>query len=205
MMLYPEYHETGDKLLLESSVLPGGRPGAEEVDLVLDLLFNHPNTGPFICRQLIQRLVTSNPSPGYVYRVAQVFNDNGTGVRGDLQAVVQAILLDYEARATAVTTAQGYGKLREPLLRLTHLWRAFNARAEDGFPYSYRNPERDFMQAAARAPTVFNFFEPNHVHPGILAQAGLLAPEFQITSEQSLVSTTNALRRAVFRGLGSSE
>ncbi len=205
MMLYPEYHEMGDKLLLESSVLRGGRTGTQELDLVLDLLFNHPNTGPFICRQLIQRLVTSNPSPGYVYRVAQVFADNGQGVRGDLKAVVQGILLDYEARSPDVTSAIGYGKLREPLLRVSHLWRAFQAKPETGFPYSYRNPERDLMQAALRAPTVFNFFEPSHVHPGILAAAGLVAPEFQITNEQSLVSTTNALRRAVFRGLGSSE
>jgi hypothetical protein len=118
---------------------------------------------------------------------------------------VQAILLDYEARSPAVTTAMGYGKLREPLLRMTHLWRTFSAEAPDGFPYSYRNPERDLLQAPMRANTVFNFFEPGHVHPGVLASAGLLAPEFQITNEQSVVSTTNALRRAVFRGLGSSE
>jgi hypothetical protein len=104
-----------------------------------------------------------------------------------------------------VTTAVGFGKLREPLLRMSHLWRAFDAAAQSGFPYSYRNPERDLLQASLRANTVFNFFEPGHVHPGLLASAGLLAPEFQITNEQSLVSTTNALRRAVFRGLGSSE
>jgi len=205
MMLYPEYHETGDKRLLESAIMPGGGDGAAELHAVLDLLFQHPNTGPFIARQLIQRLVTSNPSPGYVYRVARAFDDNGSGVRGDLRAVVQAILLDYEARSPAATAAIGYGKLREPLLRVTHLWRAFNASAPEGFPYAYHRPERDLSQAAMRSPTVFNFFEPGHVHPGVLAAAGLVAPEFQITNEQSMVATTNLLRRAVYGGVGSSE
>src|SRR6185369_6712314 len=90
-----------------------------------DYIFNHPNIGPFICRQLIQRLVTSTPCRGYIYRVVQKFNNNGSAVRGDMQAVVRAILLDYEARAKAVVATQGYGKQREPLLRVTQMARAF--------------------------------------------------------------------------------
>src|SRR6185437_16062152 len=97
-----------------------------------DLLFQHPNTGPFFCRQLIQHLVTSNPSPGYVYRVARVFADDGTGVRGNLGAVVRAILTDYEARSPAAAVQSGYGKLKEPLLRLTGFFRAVDAAAPNG-------------------------------------------------------------------------
>ena len=103
----------------------------------LDTVFNHPNVGPFICRQLIQRLVTSNPSPGYLYRVTSVFNNNGQGVRGDLRAVVRAILMDYDARGSA-KTAQGVGHQREPVIRLTNLLRAFNATSPDG-KFSIRN------------------------------------------------------------------
>jgi len=205
MMHYPEYHETGDKLLLESMVLPGGMSGRAELEFVVDMLFNHPNVGPFISRRLIQRFVTSNPSPGYVYRVARVFADNGDGVRGDLGAVIRAILLDPEARSTALAATLGFGKLREPLLRMTHLWRTFHALPLEEHPFSYYNPEREMLQSPLRAPTVFNFFEPGYAQPGILAAAGLVAPEFQITNEQSLVATTNILRRAAFRGVGSWE
>ena len=103
--------------------------------MVLDALFNHPNTGPFICSQLIQRLVTSNPSPAYVYRVAQVFDNDGTGTRGNLAAVVKAILLDYEARSLTEVNNSGYGKLKEPLLRMTGIFRAFKAASAEGrFP-----------------------------------------------------------------------
>src|SRR5206468_12582288 len=101
------------RLLLDNVILPPGQTGTQDLKDALDVIFNHPNTGPFICRQLIQRLVTANPSPGYIYRVTSVFNDNGAGVRGDLQAVVRAILTDYEARTTTNLFNQGTGHLRE--------------------------------------------------------------------------------------------
>ena len=138
MVLVPKYHELGTKLLLDNVMLPaawGNQAVAststndvycsQDLEMALDSIFNNQNVGPYICRQLIQRLVTSNPGAGYLYRVTQVFNDNGSGVRGDLQAVIQAILLDYEARSTNLLTQPTYGKQREPLLRVTAAARAF--------------------------------------------------------------------------------
>ena len=149
MVLVPTHHELGTKLLLDNVVLPqawGSQADStstnfdaycsQDLEAALDSLFNHPNVGPFICRQLIQRLVTSNPSRDYIYRVTQLFNDNGAGVRGDMQAVIKAILLDYEARSTDVISLPTYGKQREPLLRATALARAFAAQASLGGTYS---------------------------------------------------------------------
>ncbi|MDB6071699.1 MAG: hypothetical protein JWL81_2870, partial [Verrucomicrobiales bacterium] len=125
-------HDTGEKLLLENAVLPASAaPSVESSDAELkashDVIFHHPNVGPFICRQLIQRMVTANPSPGYIYRVSSAFADNGSGVRGDLKAVVRAILLDPEARNAAPRNQPGFGKLKEPVLRATQVLRAFRS------------------------------------------------------------------------------
>jgi uncharacterized protein (DUF1800 family) len=139
MVLVPSHHELGTKLILDNVVLPpayGNQTVAsttndaycsQDLQKALDAIYNNPNVGPFICRELIQRLVTSNPSRDYVYRVAQVFNDDGTGVRGNMQAVIQAILLDYEARSPDMISQPAYGKEREPLVRVTELARAFPA------------------------------------------------------------------------------
>ena len=105
MQAFSNHHDTGAKLLLDGVTLPAGQTQSQDLHDALDLLFNHPNTGPFVCRELIQRLVTSNPSPAYIGRVAQVFANNGQGVRGDLKAVIQAILLDSEARSSANTSS----------------------------------------------------------------------------------------------------
>jgi len=166
----------------------------------LDTIFNHPNVGPFICRQLIQRLVTSNPSPGYVYRVASVFNDNGQGVRGDLKAVVRAILMDYDARV-GFPTAQGAGHEREPVVRVTNLLRAFNATSPSG-KYSVRNAYANLAEEAMHSPTVFNFFGPDYAAPGAIAAAGLKSPEFEITTDTTVISVANYLRTAIYTGLG---
>ena len=138
MVLVPRYHELGTKLLLDNVMLPAAWGNqavsststndaycSQDLEMALDSIFNNQNVGPYICRQLIQRLVTSNPSQGYLYRVTSVFNNNGSGVRGDLQAVIQAILLDYEARSTDLLSVPNYGKQREPLLRVTAVARAF--------------------------------------------------------------------------------
>jgi hypothetical protein len=139
MVLVPTHHELGTKLLLDNIMLPQAWGNqtvpsatndaycAKDLESALDTIFNNQNVAPFICRQLIQRLVTSNPSRDYVYRVAQVFNDDGTGVRGNLKAVVQAILLDYEARSSNMVSQPTFGKQREPLLRITAVARAFPA------------------------------------------------------------------------------
>src|SRR5256885_16522206 len=121
MVNFPRSQETGAKTISDGTRLPAGLTGPADLKLTLDALFNHANTGPFISRELIQRLVTSNPSPGYVYRVAQVFANNGSGVRGDLGAVVRAILTDYEARSSAVAANASFGKLKDPILRPTAL------------------------------------------------------------------------------------
>ena len=192
MTFFATYHENGAKTIVTGKVLAANQGGPQDLKDELDTLFNHPNTGPFISRQLIQRLVTSNPSPGYIYRVAQVFANNGSGVRGDLGAVVRAILTDYEARSPAVVGDAGYGKLKEPLLRTTALLRAFNGASDSG-RFNIANPEISLDQAALRAQTVFNFFDPNFVLSGTLAAAGLYAPEFEIHTDTTAISVPNFL------------
>jgi uncharacterized protein (DUF1800 family) len=200
MVLFPTFHDDTAKTIVTGKVLPANQGGVKDLKDTLDTLFNHPNTPPFISRQLIQRLVTSNPSPGYVFRVASAFANNGAGVRGDLGAVVRAILTDYEARSPAFLNSVGFGKSKEPLLRATALLRAFNG-ASDGGRYlgAYSNPEGSGLaQTAQRAPTVFNFFEPDYVHPGVLAAAGLFAPEFQIFTDTTAITIPNYLYNMLY-------
>jgi uncharacterized protein (DUF1800 family) len=132
MVMFPSQHEDSAKTVINGTAIPANQGGVKDLQLLLDALFRHPNTGPFVSRQLIQRLVTSNPSPGYVYRVAQKFADNGAGVRGDLSAVVRAILTDYEARSPVVAANPTFGKIKEPLLRLMNVFRTFNISAPSG-------------------------------------------------------------------------
>jgi uncharacterized protein (DUF1800 family) len=197
MLAFPDHHDTGQKRVLDNVVLPAGQTQAQDLKDALDIIFNHQNVGPFICRQLIQRLVTSNPSPAYVYRVAKVFKDNGQGVRGDLKAVVRAILLDYEARNQTAPTTNAYGHEREPVVRYANLLRAFHASAASG-TYSIPWPQDSLGQLALDAPTVFNFFEPNYSQPGPIAAAGLVSPEFQITTDTTVVTSINYLRSLLF-------
>jgi uncharacterized protein (DUF1800 family) len=172
---------------------------AGDLKIALDTLFNHPNVGPFIGRQLIQRLVTSNPSPAYVSRVATAFNDNGAGKRGDMKAVWKAILLDPEAR-TAPTTPSA-GKLREPLLRLANYLRAFNARSSSGRYLGIGNtddPATRLNQTVMSSPTVFNFYRPGYVPSSkAIADAGLVAPEFQIVHDVSVAGYMNYMRSLI--------
>ncbi len=197
MMLYPAQHDTSQKTIIGGRVLPAGQGGLQDLTDTLDTLFNHPNTAPFISRLLIQRLVTSNPSPGYVYRVAQVFANNGAGVRGDLGAVIRAILTDYEARSNDMLQITSYGKVKEPIIRLTALMRAFGAASNSG-RLSNPYPEDGLLQAALRSPTVFNFFEPNFVQQGPLAAAGLYAPELQIMNDVTALTVPNFLHIYIY-------
>jgi uncharacterized protein (DUF1800 family) len=186
------YHDTGTKQLFGGHVLPAGQSAQADLDQTLDLIAAHPNVGPFLGRQLIQRLVTSNPTPGYVARVAAVFADDGTGQRGNLGAVVRAILLDGEARNGPTTVGATFGKLREPILRQAALWRTFDARPPDG-QYNLPNEQFNFGQAPLRSDSVFNFYEPGYLPPGEMGAAGLAGPEFQITSHEFVTATTNRL------------
>ncbi len=190
MMLWPAFHDDTAKTIVGGKLLPAAQGGVKDLKDALDALVQHPSTAPFISRQLIQRLVTSNPSPGYIYRVAQAFANNGAGVRGDLGAVVRAILMDYEARSPAVAATATFGKMKEPLLRATAMFRAFYAGSNLG-RFNIPNAENNLFQAPLRAPTVFNFFEPNFVLPGAIASAGLYAPEFQILNGISSLMQPN--------------
>lgn len=193
MSAYPQYHDTGSKIIIGNTAIAAGQQALPELRQALDVLFNHPNVGPFIATQLIRKLVTANPSPAYVQRVASVFNNNGSGVRGDLYATTRAILLDREARGGGLAASPTtFGKLREPLLRLTQIWRAFDASGPGG-RFNYENPQGDFVQAPLRAPSVFNFFRPDFQPTGAIAAAGLFSPEFQITDEASIAQMVNAL------------
>jgi uncharacterized protein (DUF1800 family) len=196
MQLYPSFHDTGPKLVLGGITIPAGQSGAQDLDAALDSIFTHPNVGPFIAQRLIQRLVASNPSPAYVSRVAQRFNDNGRGVRGDLAAVVTAILLDPEARGASTVST---GKLKEPLLRLTQLWRAYNGHAANGSYAAFANPSPFLGQGPLQAASVFNFFGPDYAPPGEIRSLGLVAPEIEIATEYQNTQLTNRLRTYAFR------
>ena len=204
------YHDnTSNKQLLvyTNVALTGGvlhpSDAQSELTAALDNVFHHPNVGPFIAKQLIQHLVTSNPTPAYVGRVAAIFNDDGTAqhVRGNLKAVVQAILLDVEARNGQWQNAAQFGKLREPIIKITHLWRAMSAVSHNGRngglqPYP---PLEDWLgEAPLRAPTVFNFFSPYFQQTGEIASLNLNSPEFQILTDTMVVATPNDLYHTVF-------
>jgi uncharacterized protein (DUF1800 family) len=192
MVNLASHHSLDAKHILNGVVIPAGQTGDQDLQIALDTIFNHPNVGPFFCRALIQRLVTSNPSPGYVYRVASVFNDNGQGVRGDLTAVVRAILMDYDARGPG-QTAQGAGHEREPVVRVTNLLRAFNASSSSGTSTLDTEAPLILGEEPMNAPSVFNFFSSDYEAPGAIAQAGLKSPEFAITTETTVTLTANYL------------
>jgi uncharacterized protein (DUF1800 family) len=205
MELYPQFHSASAKTFLGKTI-PAGTPGEESLKQALDHLFNHPNVGPFIGKQLIQRSVTSNPSPAYVGRVSAAFANNGQGVRGDMRAVWRAILLDPEARDIAKLNDSQFGKLREPVLRLSAWIRAFNVKSTSGNynVYFTDDPSSGIGQAPFRSPSVFNFYRPGYVPPNTgAAAAGLVVPEMQITSETSASSYINFVESmAILGGAG---
>lgn len=199
------FHSTAQKTLLAyqvngtpvNNVIPATSSQSvasanAELKVALDNIFNHPNVGPFVARRLIQRLVCSNPSPAYIYRVASVFNNDGTGVRGNMKAVITAILTDYEARSTTFLAAPGYGHLREPVLSLSAVIRAFHPTSTSGY-FKLGRTDNSLDQSPLRSPTVFNFFEPDYVDPGPIAGAGLFSPELEIVSQATGVSYVNTI------------
>ena len=237
MAAFADFHDNGthspddlpNKQLLAYSgaanggVLAAGGTPQSDLKFALDNIFNHPNVGPFVGKQLIQRLVTSNPTPAYVQRVAAVFDNNGAGVRGDLKAVVAAILLDDEAINGAQKYPDTFGKLREPLLRLSHIWRAMGAQHRCGKdtikqtdsgsytlhyanrPYRYAGwysawgTDYQFNQQPLNANSVFNFFRPGFVPPGEMSTKKLYGPEFQIATDSEVAEVTNdVLPRAMW-------
>jgi uncharacterized protein (DUF1800 family) len=199
MIPFDSHHDTGSKLLLNGVTIPAGGTAQSDLDAALQSIFNHPNVGPFFCKQLIQRLVTSNPSPEYVGRISAVFANNGSGVRGDLKAVVSAILLDPEARRgdDPAQVQPNDGHLKEPVLLMTNLLRAMNARSlGDGLS----DEAADLKQEPMNPPSVFNFFPPDFVIPG----TNLLGPEFQIFNSSTAISRANFVNEAVYGTIGKS-
>lgn len=204
MKQLPSRHETGAKTFLGKTI-PAGTDGVSSLQIALDFLASHPNVAPFISRQLIQRLVTSNPSPSYVGRVAAVFINDGSGKSGNLKAVIKAILLDDEARGPGGAADPAFGKLREPMLRFTAWARAFNVTSpNDTWPVGdTSDPASRLGQSPLRSPTVFNFFRPGYAPPNTsIGTAKLVAPEFQITNESTVVGYINFMQRAVANAIG---
>ncbi|EAQ96944.1 DUF1800 domain-containing protein [Congregibacter litoralis] len=201
MRMFDAFHEPGEKRLLNGVTVPAGQEGIVDIQAAMDNLFMHPNISPFLGKQLIQRLVTSNPSPAYVARVSAAFEDNGVGERGDMRAILKAILLDPEALAEP-DPQSGFGKLREPLLRYTAMLRQLGVASPDGF---YANfgffVQQLIQQHPLSAPSVFNFYSPNHQPIGELAAEGLVSPEFQITNSNSIIEISNLMRYAVVADL----
>jgi uncharacterized protein (DUF1800 family) len=180
------------------ATISGQDSGPVKLQKALDTLFNHKNTAPFFCKQMIQRLVTSNPSPSYVARVTAKFIDNGNGARGDLKAVWIAILTDPEARWTEVAPA-GHGKLREPMVRFIQWGRTFDFKSKsNGWKMpSTKDPSTDLGQSPLRSPSVFNFFRPGFIPPGLTS----IAPEFQIVNETSVAGYLNFMQRVLQAGI----
>ena len=202
MRLTANNHSTLAASFLGASVA-AGTDGVAALKIALDTLFNHPNVGPFFGKQMIQRLVTSNPSPAYVARVASAFNNNGAGVRGDLKAVFSAVLLDDEARNPSGLMQAGFGKLREPILRLVQWGRTFGINSARG---SWKigeqsNPANQIGQSPLRSSSVFNFFRPGYVPPSTALSANQTpAPEFQLVNESSVGGYLNAMQNIIRTG-----
>jgi hypothetical protein len=219
MKNFAQYHDFGAKVVLGVPI-PEGLDAEAEFDMAHDILFHHGSTPAFICRRLIQFLVTSNPSPGYLYRVSSKFVDNGHGVRGDMKAVLKAILLDYEARDLGVADGDVFGKQKEPILRFCQILRSL--RCTSGIPlsnlspYGYpasqldnfhqgathvcmRDTAKFIVQAPQMAPSVFNWFQPDYAPNGPIASSNMVAPEMQIITETSVTSIINFHRELVRR------
>ncbi len=190
MQSYDAQHDMLAKVLLNGTTLPAGQSSALDLTGGMTNVFKHQNVGPFVCRQLIQHLVTSNPSPAYVARIAAVFANDGTGTRGNMQAVVQAILLDTEARAGDTNSSFDGGHLREPMLYMTNVMRGLGftfVGAGTGTGAEYYYTPGTFTSALSEKPytsgSVFNFFPPNYVIPATTTNA----PEFSLENTASAV------------------
>ncbi len=192
MRMYDEWHQPGEKKLMNGFTIQAGQKGMKDVEDAIHFLIKHPNIGPFISKQLIQRLVKSNPTPGYIRRVASVFNDDGNGVKGNLAAVVKAILLDNEARDCEWLSDPKNGQLREPFVRYTHFASPLDVEQYYG---RYWNSSFDYLQNVGQipmaSPTVFNFFLPSFSPLGEIKKNGLVAPEFQLHNSRTAIGYVN--------------
>ncbi len=196
MAMYEDFHEPGIKVILKNDTIPANQLGLDDIDEAINVLFNHQNVPPFISYRLIQRLVKSNPTPNYVERIANVFIDNGNGVRGDMAAIIKAILLDEEARNGDYMFEQHSSRLREPLVRHMQITKGLEIVEEPGGRYWHNfDYDNSLKQQILFAPTVFNFFLPNHQPVGDIANSGMVSPEFKIHDTSSSINYFNAAYR----------
>lgn len=205
MIYYANYHSVTEKTFLGVTLPAGAANGPNDLKVALDTIFNHPNVPPFMCHRLIQRLVTSNPTPGYISRCSAAFINNGSGVRGDLKAVIKAILLDREARDVSLAATPSYGKLREPMIRLTNWMRAFGATSISGnYLITSTSANTSLGQSPLSSPSVFNFYRPGYVPPNTrLGDQNFTAPEFQIVDEVTVAGYANTMQTVIGSGIGS--
>lgn len=204
MTMYDFFHDKSPKELIGGVTLPADQTGEQDIEQAVDHLFNHPNVGPFLAKRLIQRLVKSNPSPQYIQRVAEAFNNNGSGVRGDMKAVIKAILLDTEARSGDLMKMESAGKFREPMLRLTNFGKGIGMKNElDLYWHNGYTEARTSGQAVLGSPTVFNFYPPDFAPNGEIKEAGLVAPEFKLHNTSQAVTYQNTMfNRAIWGVFG---
>jgi uncharacterized protein (DUF1800 family) len=199
MTLNAKLHSTSAKSFLGATIAEG-TDGNAALKIALDTLFNHSNVPAFIGQQLIQRLVTSNPSPAYISRVAAIFTSGNGGVRGDMKSVISAVLLDPEAQTALASLSAGAGKLREPIIRLAQWARTFKTVSTSGNWQvgDTSNQGTRLGQSPMRSPTVFNFFRPGFVPPnGVLGNPALVAPELQITNESTVIGYANFMQETI--------
>ncbi len=199
MKMFDDYHSKEEKNILPGVTIPAGQSGMQDIQQTLNILFNHQNVAPFISIRLIQSLVKSNPSPAYVKRIATVFNNNGSGVRGDLGAVVKAILLDPEARMCEWIEAPSNGKLIQPLERFTSIFKAFNLQSPSGKLWynDFNDTYNEIGQAFLGSPSVFNFFSPFYAEDEFIAPQNLVSPEFQILNSVTAIAYINEMEDAI--------
>ena len=192
MKMYEIWHEPGEKTIVGGHVIPVGQSGMQDIQEAINVLFNHDNVGPFLAEILIQRLIKSNPTPAYIDRVASVFNDNGSGVRGDLGAMVKAILLDPEAYECFWIDNVSNGMLRSPLLRYTQMMKGLKVEANSDLFFNAGELYEAFAgQAPLGAPTVFNYYSPDYVPNADFAYDNLVGPEFQILNSSTSSNYVN--------------
>ena len=198
MVMFEGWHEEGIKHLLNGGATVDGASGGQDIDMALDILFYHSNTAPFVSKLLIQRMVKSNPSPEYIERVASIFVNNGEGVRGDLSAVVKAILLDDEARHCSWIEDVTSGKMREPMMRYMQMLKAFDATNQSGKMWSVGWIADDLGQHPMTSPSVFNFFLPSYAPSGPVADSSLVAPEFELLNSAIAIKYINLISDMLF-------
>ncbi|MEP7196405.1 MAG: DUF1800 family protein [Saprospiraceae bacterium] len=199
MKVFENHHEPGPKTLFGKYVTKWPQSGNEDIDEALTVIFNHPNVGPFVCKQIIQRLIKSNPSPSYVARISRIFNDDGKGVRGNLNAVIRAILLDDEARTCEWLEDENNGQLREPIMKYSHF---VNAVGVEQYYNRFYNSSYDFAdktgQIPLHAPSVFNFFSPAYQAKGEITNHNLVSPEFQIFNSKTSIGFMNMVNNWIY-------